>query len=35
MMRNIKDRVEEKVIQNIAVAYINDFESFEEEQESN
>jgi len=25
---NIKDRVEEKVIQNISIAYINDFESF-------
>ena len=28
---NIRDRVEEKAIQNIAVAYINDFESFEED----
>lgn len=27
---NIKDRVEEKVIQNIAVAYIDDYEAFEE-----
>lgn len=27
---NIKDRVEERAIQNIAVAYINDFESFED-----
>lgn len=28
---NIRDKVEEKAIQNIAVAYINDFESFEGE----
>jgi len=28
---NIRDKVEEKTIQNIAIAYINDFESFEEE----
>lgn len=28
---NIKDRVEKKVIQNIVVAYINDFESFSDE----
>ncbi|WNM57328.1 hypothetical protein [Candidatus Nitrospira allomarina] len=28
---NIKDRVEERAIQNIAIAFINDFESFEED----
>ncbi|MEN6489461.1 MAG: hypothetical protein ABFD66_11375, partial [Smithella sp.] len=28
---NIRDKVEQKAIQNIAVAYINDFESFEED----
>jgi hypothetical protein len=28
---NIRDKVEEKAIQNIAIAYINDFESFEED----
>ncbi len=28
---NIRDRVEERAIQNIAVAYINDFESFEDD----
>ncbi len=28
---NVKDRVQEKVIQNIAVAYINDFENFPNE----
>lgn len=28
---NIRDKVEEKAIQNIAVAYINDFESFKED----
>ena len=28
---NVKDRVEEKVIQNIVIAYINDFESFSDE----
>lgn len=29
--KNIRDNAEEKAIQNIALAYINDFESFEEE----
>lgn len=29
--KNIRDKAEEKAIQNIAVAYINNFESFEEE----
>ena len=29
--KNIKDQIKEKVIQNIAVAYINDFESFSDE----
>jgi len=29
--KNIKDKVEERAIQNIAIAYINNYESFEEE----